>query len=287
MPRGKSGPKPKTPEQIEEIKKAQAEKEAAALAAKAAKAKEREDAKAAKAQAAADEKAKKETEKAEKKAQRDAAKNGAGHNSDLNNDELRALLVNGVGKIVEHQASIAKINGDLRNERKRLKSYGFDTAEVNYAIKLRKSEDHDGDRNDWQKLIRVALFMNHPIGTQPDLFYQAGDGVDRAPSVDKAYEEGKMVGMEGKRNCTPPTEYGQEQADSWIKGWHDGQALLVRNGFKEPSVLIKANGGQTDFDDALDSAPSSSGTPGDDFMPAVPDHAGDPTSPANPNNRLN
>src|SRR5687767_3184208 len=111
MPRGKSGPKPKTPEEIEATNKAKPEKETAAQAAKEAKAKAAADAKAAKAKAAEDAKAQKEIEKTEKKAQREAAKeakkNGIGHNSDLTQDEKRALLVNGVGEIIDLQGKMA------------------------------------------------------------------------------------------------------------------------------------------------------------------------------------
>lgn len=276
MPAGKAGPRPKTPEELEAIKKQKEEKAAAAQAAKEAKAKEKAEAKAKKEQEAAEAKAKKQADKDAKKAAKEAAKAGIGHNSSLTEEEQRALLVNGVGEIIELQDKLATINASIRNVRKKLKANGYDNVEVNFAIKLRRSEDHEADQTEWRKMIRAALFMAHPIGTQPDLFYQAGDGVDRTPSVDKAYEEGKMVGMEGKQRCEPPSHYGNEQQQKWIEGWHAGQALLMRGGLSSLSPIIKK---------ADEPAPDEGGD--DDFMPPTPDHAKDPTSPAHPNNLLN
>jgi uncharacterized protein (UPF0335 family) len=156
---------------------------------------------------------------------------GPGHNSQsepetsLTEDQRRALLLQGVAKIERLQESLESIKGDIRNVRKALKSDGFDRFEVDYALRLRKADETE-ELDKRRREARIAKWLNHPVGTQPDLFGE----VDRTPSVDKAYEAGKIVGLEGGK-CEVPHHYGQEQQSKWIEGWHDGQSALATKGF--------------------------------------------------------
>lgn len=163
---------------------------------------------------------------------------GVGHNSGevevvLTEEQRRALLIHGIKKIEELQVQMESIKSDIRNERKKLKADGFDRFEVDYALRLRKvDETEEMDRR--RREARVAQWLNHPIGTQLDLF---ADEPDRTPSVDKAYEDGKISGMEGV-TCSPPSHLGQEQRSRWIEGWHDGQSLIAVDGFRPLSDAV-------------------------------------------------
>jgi uncharacterized protein (UPF0335 family) len=149
-----------------------------------------------------------------KQSSEDAAA-GPGHNSGvtLTEEQRRALLLNGVKKIEDAQDQLETIKSNIRNLRKILKSDGFERFEVDYALRLRKVDETE-ELDKRRREARIAQWLNHAIGTQPDLF---SDEPDRTPSVDKAYEDGKIAGMEGQ-TCSPPSHLGQEQNQQWIKG---------------------------------------------------------------------
>lgn len=164
--------------------------------------------------------------KGSKNKPKDDAPAEAGHNTALTEDEKRALFIKGVQEL---EGLLEKKNdavSAVRNQRKRIVSYGFDAFEIDYALKVRKDED-DALVERRRREARIARFLNHPIGTEPDMF----DEVDCTPAVDKAYQEGKVAGAAGQ-SAKSPYAPGLPQDQSWLKGWGDGQADLS-SGFKK------------------------------------------------------
>jgi uncharacterized protein (UPF0335 family) len=105
----------------------------------------------------------------------------AGHNNtELTEGEKRALLINGLGKIEALIEEKDEIVSDIRTERKRLVSHGFAPKVIDFALRIRKDED-DAMVEQRRAEMEVARFLNHPIGTQADIF----DQPDRTPEVDK------------------------------------------------------------------------------------------------------
>lgn len=176
----------------------------------------------------------------------------AGHN-DLTDDQKQALLLQGVGKIEKLEAQKASLIADIRNERKRLKADGFAKEEVDYALWLRKSDDGEASAR-IEMQIRIARWTGHALGYQAELF---GDGVDRTPSVDRAYVEGKVAGMAGESAVLPQKwGPGSEQADKWMSGWHAGQEVLLSGGIKPLPDDDNDLAGDAAFDDATSASPS-------------------------------
>jgi len=149
-----------------------------------------------------------------------------GHNDTLTDDQKRGLFLNGLVKLERLLGEAASAAASARAQRKAMKSDGFDNSEVNYALWLRK-KPHD-DAIDKAKIeARIARWLAHPVGHQFSLF---GDEPDRTPDVDRAFELGKVAGLEGLA-CKPPYAPGSEQGQSWIKGHGEGQTILTK-GFK-------------------------------------------------------
>lgn len=161
--------------------------------------------------------------KGAKKAADEGATPGIGHN-DLTEEQRAALLFQAVGKIEREQVKMREHVAAIRLIRKQAKADGVSAKELNWALELRKS-DPDEALATMAMQTRVAKWMGHPIGTQADLF---GDGVDRTPSVEKAYGEGRVAGMAGDA-CIVPEKWapGGEQHQRWLDGWHDGQRVIL------------------------------------------------------------
>ena len=146
-----------------------------------------------------------------------------GHNSfELTESEKRALLVQGLAEIEKHIEEKDRVVALIRTSRKRLVSHGFKPKVIDFALRLRKDED-DVIIEQRRAEIEVARFLNHPVGTQPELPLVMED---RTPGVDKAKAEGEIAGAEGK-TCSAPYAAGSPNEQSWILGWHDGQATIT------------------------------------------------------------
>lgn len=145
-----------------------------------------------------------------------------GHNSlELTEGEKRALLVNGLVAIEGLTEQKDAIVSQIRTARKKLVANGFKPKIIDFALRLRKDDD-DAMVEQRRAETEVARFLNHPIGTQPDMF----DQPDRTPEVDKAFALGEIAGAEGK-TCSAPYAAGSPIEQAWIKGWGKGQDTLA------------------------------------------------------------
>ncbi len=141
---------------------------------------------------------------------------------ELTESEKRALLVNGLNEIENLVEEKDRVVALIRTSRKRLVAQGFKPKVIDFALRLRK--DEDGEIIEQRRAeMEVARFLNHPIGTQPELPLIIED---RTPIVDRAFAEGAVAGSEGK-TCSAPYSTGAETEQAWIRGWHEGQATLM------------------------------------------------------------
>jgi hypothetical protein len=155
---------------------------------------------------------------------------GPGHNKpDLTDDEKRVLLLRPVERILALKQQQKDLNEEIKDERRRLKSDGFTKVEIDYAIFLRSSSEKDAlDKR--QAQANIARWLGHPVGHQADLF---GDGIDRTPDIDLAYQVGKNAGILNVE-CKVPDRWSEasEQGQRWMQGWHDGRELAESPGIK-------------------------------------------------------
>lgn len=142
---------------------------------------------------------------------------GVGHNQ-LTDDQRAALLLQACAKVEAQQAKAAEITANIRNIRKTAKADGISPAELNYALHLRKVDPDEASAL-FRQQMQIAKWLNHPIGKQAELF-----DADRTPIEDRAFEEGKVAGLEGL-NAKPP--YDAVAGQKWMEGWHAGQSVLL------------------------------------------------------------
>jgi hypothetical protein len=143
---------------------------------------------------------------------------GKDHNSKLTDEQRTALLLQACKQIEAKQTEMATINAAIRNLRKTAKADGISPAELNFALHLRKA-DPDEATALFRQQVQIAKWLSHPIGKQAELF-----DADRTPIEDRAFEEGKIAGLEGL-TAKPP--YDAVAGQKWMDGWHAGQAVLA------------------------------------------------------------
>lgn len=152
---------------------------------------------------------------------------------ELTEAERRSLLINGLTGIELLVAQKDLIVSGIRTARKKLVANGFAPKVIDFALRLRKDED-DKIVEQRRAEIEVARFLNHPVGTQPDLPF---DMQDRTPLVDKALAEGEAAGAAGV-TCKAP--YSGEAEQAWIRGWDQGQAAIA-SAFKKLEAKAKVD----------------------------------------------
>lgn len=141
---------------------------------------------------------------------------------ELTESEKRALLVQGLSEIEKHIEEKDRVVALIRTSRKRLVSHGFKPKVIDFALRLRKEEDETVIEQRRAE-IEVARFLNHPVGTQPELPLVMED---RTPEVDRAFAAGEIAGASGV-TCSAPHAAGSPMEQSWIRGWHQGQATIT------------------------------------------------------------
>lgn len=156
----------------------------------------------------------------------DAEKAGVGHNkpADLTDDEKRALFFQ--HKRIYELALAAKKQADsaLKNVCKKAKAEcGNDAvSDIKDAIAFEGDDGREKFTAEIERKHRVARWLGLPVGSEPSFF----EAVDRAPSEDAAYDEGKRAGMAGEIR-RPPHDPSVPQYDRWLTGWSDGQQILA------------------------------------------------------------
>lgn len=154
-----------------------------------------------------------------------------GDNSfELTEAEKKALLVQGLSEIEKHIEQKDHFVGLIRTTRKKLVANGFKPKVIDFALRLRK--DEDGAVIEQRRAEQeVARFLNHPLGTQPEL------PLDAAPGAD-AFTAGEDAGASGE-TCKSPYGPGTADDQDWVKGWHQGQANIA-SAFKKLEAKAEA-----------------------------------------------
>jgi ribosome modulation factor len=144
-----------------------------------------------------------------------SAANDIGHNSNREADERRARLAIIVGKLLEVDARMQP----LRDERKTIRAEAkaeFKLAMIDAAVRISTMEDQSIFVDEIKELIEIAKAFNAlPPGEQGDLFPDRRDGAERA------FDEGKVAGLNGK-NPEAPDGFDPTK---WMDGWHAGQEV--------------------------------------------------------------
>ncbi len=146
----------------------------------------------------------------------------------LGADDERVLFLHHRGAWNAWQAKVKaldKIGTDLKAA---LKADGFFVVDIQIADDLTGSPKQEQKvRTAVHRRLKVARWLGHPMGNQLDLF----EGPQHPTvSIDRAYDHGVTVGVEGGK-AEPPEHFAAgDLAQSWMMGWHAGQAAKVRGG---------------------------------------------------------
>lgn len=134
-------------------------------------------------------------------------------------DSTRGILVIR-SEIEVLQEEIAGLKENEKQWFKEIKArIGMTRADIEFGLSLRTDEDQTR-LDEAKRRKKLAAWEEHPLAQMEF------DLEDRTPSTDRAHTAGRRAGQKDKP-CDVPPIYGQQQAQSWTAGWHEGHASLI------------------------------------------------------------
>jgi hypothetical protein len=143
---------------------------------------------------------------------------GQGHN--LASDDRKVLYFMHIGLIGRLDDQIAELREKRSSLRKQAKADGFELGvEIDEGLRIRNAEDDSIIADGISKRLWVARMHGLTIVDQLDLF-----GPASTDSLMRAFDAGLQAGLMAN-DPKPPMDPGAE-FNSWMEGWHAGQAKV-------------------------------------------------------------
>lgn len=182
---------------------------------------------------------------------------GGRKNTELTEDEQRALLFQHKGKYERALAVKKAADADLKNVCKSAKAECGTSAvqDIKDLILFEQDKGSEAVQADIERRLRLARWAGAALGTQFTF-----EEVDRRAAEDVAFENGKIVGLKGEA-ARPPHDPSVPQYQKWLDGWHAGQAVLQsdwRDRVNARNAADSGDGaGQVDLEEAIAGAPNN------------------------------
>lgn len=179
-----------------------------------------------------------------------------------NSDQQRALTMHHKANYIAALAKKKEADAAFKNVCKAAKADLGDTGvkDIKLLIEIDNAGDNSVVKQTIERLMRCAAWAGLPVGTQASLFDE-----DRRTLLEKAYEDGKYAGLNGK-NPQSPHQAGSDLDQAWMRGWHDGQGALKKVFLErnETKVLRPVETKPRDDDDDAALAADDDSSMGDD-----------------------
>lgn len=146
----------------------------------------------------------------------------AGHNSELTENEEKALFFHHMRKRMAHNAKLAEVNKAKKEDGKIAQSQGVVLGDLDFAIKALNADDKATVTDRYLAHGTVLTWLNLVPGFQSDLLR------DRAPAIERIEGEGELAGLAGK-DPKSPHDAGSNEDAVWLRGWDRGQAIMRDN----------------------------------------------------------
>lgn len=146
-----------------------------------------------------------------------AAKHGDNGGNHLTPEERKSLMFHHYRRVVEQKEVLDDAREEYKRLRKEAKADGITLADLDFMIRCAEIDDPAIVPDELKRRAEIAAWFALPVNYQADMFD------DRTPLEDRAFEEGKAVGLQGKA-CESP--YDGAPGQKWTEGWHEGQRMM-------------------------------------------------------------
>lgn len=158
----------------------------------------------------------------------DAIKEAPRTNSDLTEDERRALHFRHCAEYERALEAKKKADAGIKNVGKRIKAESDSVAKCKKTIQARSPEGEAELRAEIEQTAEVLRWSGVQVGETAEMF------ADRRPADENAFEQGKIAGLKGE-TAKPPHDIGTPAHDKWLDGHAAGQTALMTSFEKLPA----------------------------------------------------
>lgn len=128
------------------------------------------------------------------------------------------------GRIDKIDAEIAALRTKRKTIRRAAKDAGMHLARFDLLNRLANLEDETPDQ--WlADLRKEASWLQLATGTQPDMFSTDDDKTPEQKGMEKAFQRGYRLGVEGANAEFPEYHEGAPMWQEALRGWHEGQKV--------------------------------------------------------------
>lgn len=132
-------------------------------------------------------------------------------------DAVKAVQL---GKIKRAKAEFETANGNYRNVLKHVEAKGIDLAAAKDAIAIQKSGKVADKVAYLTSLFEYLMILGCPIDKKQLDMFRVEES--RTPSLDKAKQHGRYVGIMGLGMDQNPYAIDSDQGQAWITAFHEG-----------------------------------------------------------------
>ena len=150
----------------------------------------------------------------------------------------KARFLHHLPLVEKGRSAIASATNAIRVIYKTALADGFTKADFDYALDVQTPEKEQATKQRIGRRLLIAKFMGSDLGAQFELFSEPS----RVPAEDRAFEEGQSAAMQNKP-AKPGYDPSTPQYRSYMKGFHDVSAKLVKGGIKPLDDTPRDSGG--------------------------------------------
>jgi len=164
-------------------------------------------------------------------------------------DAIKAL---NLGKMRRAKEELDSANGTYRNVLKHVEAKGIHLGAAKKALSIIKSDKREDTVAELTALFEYLYILGYPLEKkQLDMFRVEQP---RTPSVDKAKEHGRYVGIMGMGMDQNPYAVDSEQGQAWLEAFYAGgkERELVLSMEPSGDELLKGSDDGSEDDDVFD-----------------------------------
>ncbi len=157
-----------------------------------------------------------------------------GHNSELTENERKALFFHHLRKRMAHNHRLSEVKAEKKADGKLAQADEIVLGDLDYAIKAIDAEEKATITDRFFSHGEILSWLGLTPGFQADLLR------DRAPALERIEKQGELAGLAATERESGYAS-GSDEDQTWLRGYDNGQQIMRDNLEAAMSKMNHAN----------------------------------------------